>query len=600
MLPFPIFDKIYVVDFEFIARPSEKQQPVCVVSHELKSGETKRVWLYDVQNPEIPYTFGKRDLFVGYFSSAEWNCHKALNWPMPQNVVDLFVEYRNETNHSGMVKVESNLLAACKAYGIETIDREQKDFARDKILRGGPYSVDDQEFIMKYCESDVLETAELFQRMISSQEFELSTALFRGEYMKAVSEMEFSGIPVDVDLLKLLQDNWDNIKLRLIKDIDEWGIYEGTTFKTKIFENLVINKGWSWPTTEKGNLKLDDDTFKEMVEVHPELRPLKELRGLISKLNIKTLPIGIDGRSRAMISPFSTKTSRNAPKGESFRGGETKARFMFGLPACLRSLIKPEAGKVLAYIDYSQQEFFVAATLSGDEAMKTAYKSGDPYLAFAKLAGAAPENATKSTHAEVRKLFKSCVLGVQYGLGAESLGYKIEKSTPYARELLSHHKRVFKTYWKWVDNYWNQASLEKRVRTCYRWKMFVIGSSNKEMLTVRNFPIQATGAEILRVACILLMEAGVKIIAPVHDAIMIECEIDGSDIEILKAKKIMEDASEVVLGVGNRLKTDVDVIQYPDRYIDEKGAETWEKIVTILNEVSGPVSEVENCANSSE
>jgi DNA polymerase-1 len=72
-------------------------------------------------------------------------------------------------------------------------------------------------------------------------------------------------------------------------------------------------------------------------------------------------------------------------------------------------------------------------------------RSGDHDRAFAKLAGAVPADATKETHGNVRQLFKSCVLGVQYGLGAE-LGFKIGKPTPYAKELLSHHKRVFKNY----------------------------------------------------------------------------------------------------------------------------------------------------------
>jgi len=132
---------------------------------------------------------------------------------------------------------------------------------------------------------------------------------------------------------------------------------------------------------------------------------------------------------------------------------------------------------------------------------------------------------------------------------------------------------------------WTQACLMKRIETCYKWKMIVSGSSNKEMLTVRNFPIQATGAEILRVACILLSENKIKIVAPVHDALMIECDEKGADKEIEKARKLMCDASEIVLGAGNRLKTDVDIVRYPGRYIDEKGAETWNLIMRILAEV---------------
>jgi DNA polymerase I len=459
------------------------------------------------------------------------------------------------------------------------------------ILQGGPYSEEVQNFILKYCESDVMETAELFKRMMEDSSFNVEQALYRGEYMKAVSLMETAGIPVDVQLLKEIQNNWENIKAKLISEIDIWGVYEAGVFKVKNFENLVYQKGWAWAQTEKGNLKLDDDTFKEMCHTYPELQPLKELRALISKLNIKTLTVGSDGRSRAMISPFSTKTGRNAPKGEKSLTDDSKARFMFSLPACLRSLIKPEKGTVLAYIDYSQQEFFIAAVLSDDPAMKQAYKSGDSYLAFAKLAGAAPEDATKHTHKDVRKLFKSCVLGVQYGLGPQTLAYNIAKPTPYARELLAHHKRVFKNFWAWGNTYWSAACLRKKVQTCFGWQMKVIGSTNKEMLTTRNFPVQATGAEILRVACILLVKSRIKIVAPVHDAILIEYKEEAALQEIEKAKTLMEDASEIVLGIGNRLQTDVDVIRYPDRFIDEKGLETWGKIQLILQENKSTVIE---------
>ena len=342
-----------------------------------------------------------------------------------------------------------------------------------------------------------------------------------------------------------------------------------------------------WPRTYTGLPKIDKETFKEMAEIYPVIQLLRELKALIGGLNFKYIVAGSDGRSRILISPFWTKTGRNAPKDdeEKKNRGELRVRFMFGLPASLRSLIKSAEGKVFAYIDYAQQEFFIAAVISKDPNMIESYNSGDPYLAFAKLAGAVPADATKETHGSVRQLFKSCVLGVQYGLGAESLGFKIGKPTPYAKELLSHHKRVLKNYWRWVDMTWTQACLMKRIETCYKWKMIVSGSSNKEMLTVRNFPIQATGAEILRVACILLSENKIKIVAPVHDALMIECDEKAADKEIEIARKLMCDASEIVLGPGNRLKTDVDIVRYPDRYIDEKGSETWNLIMRILKEV---------------
>ena len=52
--------------------------------------------------------------------------------------------------------------------------------------------------------------------------------------------------------------------------------------------------------------------------------------------------------------------------------------------------------------------------------MMQAYRSGDPYLAFAKQAGAVPSSATKVSHKAVRDQFKACVLAVQYGMSAKS------------------------------------------------------------------------------------------------------------------------------------------------------------------------------------
>ncbi len=66
---------------------------------------------------------------------------------------------------------------------------------------------------------------------------------------------------------------------------------------------------------------------------------------------------------------------------------------------------------------------------------------------------------------------------------------------------------------------------------------------------------------------------------------MIECDENGADKEIEIARKLICDASEIVLGAGNRLKTDVDIVRYPGRYVDEKGAETWNLIMRILAEV---------------
>ena len=80
--------------------------------------------------------------------------------------------------------------------------------------------------------------------------------------MKYVAEIEYNGVPIDIYLLKELQENWEKIKLKLIKNIDEFGIYEGTSFKINNFERFIQVNNWVWPRTDTGLPKIDKETLK--------------------------------------------------------------------------------------------------------------------------------------------------------------------------------------------------------------------------------------------------------------------------------------------------------------------------------------------------
>ncbi len=68
--------------------------------------------------------------------------------------------------------------------------------------------------------------------------------------------------------------------------------------------------------------------------------------------------------------------------------------------------------------------------------MLEAYSSGDPYLAFGKQAGRIPQHGTKESHLQVREQFKTCALGVQYGMKARSLATRIDGTILEAERLL--------------------------------------------------------------------------------------------------------------------------------------------------------------------
>lgn len=242
--------------------------------------------------------------------------------------------------------------------------------------------------------------------------------------------------------------------------------------------------------------------------------------------------------------------------------------------------VKPKEGYGAAYLDWRNQEFGIAAAFSGDRNMQAAYMSGDPYLAWAKQTGAAPQEATKDTHPEVRDLYKRCVLGVQYCMGPDAM--RIQKPRIYAQELLRQHREVFRGFWEWSDNKTDVAQLRGWQQTTFGWTSHVSHKFNER--SVRNFPMQAHGAEMLRLACCLGIEAGIEICAPVHDALLIQAPLERLEEDIARMRALMEEASRIVLG-GFTIHTEIAVkVRYPDRFRHKKGEEFWNTVMSLLEE----------------
>ena len=99
-----------------------------------------------------------------------------------------------------------------------------------------------------------------------------------------------------------------------------------------------------------------------------------------------------------------------------------------------------------------------------------------------------------------------------------------------------------------------------------------------------NFPMQANGAEMLRIACCLGTKRGVEIVAPVHDAVMICAPLDQLEEHIAIMRDTMREASAAVLN-GFELLTDVVIVRYPDRYMDKRGTEMWATALRHLDRV---------------
>jgi hypothetical protein len=449
----------------------------------------------------------------------------------------------------------------------------EKQEMRELAMRGGPYSAEERIALLDYCQTDVDALPKLLEKLIDR--VDLPYSLLRGRYMRAVATMEHRGIPIDVDTLDCMREHWPSIQEKLIRRVDPRGeVFDGRTFKQDRWAAYLVRNDISWPRLPSGKLALDDESFRQMAKRYPRLvGKWRELRHTLGQLRLESLAVGADGRNRCLLSPFASRTGRNQP---------SNSKFIFGPSAWLRSLVKPAEGNALAYIDWSQQEFGIAAACSHDANMLEAYRSGDPYLAFAKQAGAVPAWATKHSHKRERALFKACTLGVQYGMGAESLAASIDDNIDVARELLRLHRQTYPHFWRWSEGAIDHAMLFRYLQTLFGWRLNVGPDVNPRSLA--NFPCQANGAELLRLACCLMTERGIGVVAPVHDAVLIEGPTGTIQETVAAAQSAMREASALVLG-GFELETDADVVAHPSRYEDERGVDMWSSVTSILAEL---------------
>src|SRR5262249_26846940 len=93
----------------------------------------------------------------------------------------------------------------------------------------------------------------------------------------------------------------------------------------------------------------------------------------------------------------------------------------------------------------------------------------------------------------IRELYKPCVLGVQYGMEADSLASRIGAPLVLARDLLRAHRETYRDFWRWSDRAVDHAVLTGSLQTVFGWTLHIGPDFNPRSL--RNHQMQANGAE---------------------------------------------------------------------------------------------------------
>jgi DNA polymerase I-like protein with 3'-5' exonuclease and polymerase domains len=543
---------------------------------EFCSGEQRVFWRDQLLAlRQAPFDVGDDALFVCFQAVAELSVMLELGWTLPRHTLDLYAEHRVQTNGTNPI-YGNNLIGALALRGLSHIDVGEKEEMRKLITSRRVWTDSEIQSILDYCRKDVVALIALLPVMAPC--ISLPLALLRGRYGGAVARMEREGIPIDVELYRVFQENWGALRPQLIREADTAGVYEGESFRMLRFANYLVAKRIinGWPRTPTGLLATDDDTFLEQIELHRhqpfavDLKKLRELGATLHRLRNLALKIGSDGRSRAQIKPFWTITSRNGPEA---------SEFIFGPARWMRGFIRPAPGWGLAYIDWASQEIAIAASSSGDELLAQAYASGDPYWWFATTTGLAPSGALASDHKGLRSICKVLFLATNYGAGAGRIAAQAGISVADAKRLLRLHRQTFSAFWRWSEQTVDRALLGGKLRTPFGWE--VRGRTGANAPDLMNWPMQSSGADQMRIAAVAATEAGLVVHTPIHDAFLIGAPLERLDRDVALMEEIMRMAGKSVTS-GLTLRTEKTVVRSPGRYMDDRGKELWHVVMGLL------------------
>jgi len=219
----------------------------------------------------------------------------------------------------------------------------------------------------------------------------------------------------------------------------------------------------------------------------------------------------------------------------------------------LRGYIRPPEGRVFVIADYSQIELRIAAKISGDTEMLSAYAEGRDLHTLTARSLTGREEIGKDD----RKLAKAVNFGLLYGMGAQGLRSYALRSYGVCmsmEEAALYRMRFFQTYpglKRWHDNErraWLCGETETRTLTGRR-------RTNVEKLTdYLNALVQGTGADGLKLALALLWERrgecpGAVPVLVCHDEVIVECDAEqAADVRAWLEKAMIEGMDAVMNG----------------------------------------------------
>jgi len=389
------------------------------------------------------------------------------------------------------------------------------------------------------------EVEKLILEEVTTQHLEKLLNTVEYPLIEVLSEMERTGIKVDVAYLKKLSVTMHTELFELEKKIyAEAGVAFNINSPKQLGEVLYDTLGLK-PKNQKrtatGQRSTRESELEKLIEAHPIIKEIlryRELQKLVSTY-VDTIPTMVkdDGRLHTTFLQAGTTTGRMSSQSPNIqnipmRTDEGRA---------IRRAFIAEKGFTLVSIDYSQIELRIAAMLSHDAKLIEIFKNGeDVHRGVAsRVFGVAPDEVTP----DMRRRAKVINFGILYGMGVNALRANLgeETSRAEAQEFLNAYFNTFTRLAEYLEETKAYARAHGYTETYFGRRRHFPGMNSSvpfiraqaERMAI-NAPVQGTAADITRIAMIRIheyvhlqkQETNVRMLLQVHDELVFEVKTE--------------------------------------------------------------------------
>ena len=376
---------------------------------------------------------------------------------------------------------------------------------------------------------------------------------------QVLADMETAGVLIDADAL---HEYGEMLAGRI--DKSEGCIYElaGETFNIASPKQLGVvlfdKLGLPTPKKTKTGYSTAAEVLDKLEDKHPVIKEIKEYREL-TKLKATyadglSKVIAPDGRIHTSFQMTATATGRLSSTEPNLQNIPVRRE----LGSVLRSMFVASPGCVLVDADYSQIELRLLAHIAKDDAMISAFLSGEDIhtVTAAQVFGVVTDEVTPI----MRSRAKAVNFGIVYGISAFSLSQDIDVTMGEAKVYIDSYLERFSGVRKYMTEIVERAKADGFVTTLFGRRRYIPELISRDH-NVRSFgervalnmPIQGTAADIMKIAMVNVAKAlknespEARLVLQIHDELIIEAP-EGEEENVARLlKREMEGAAKLLV-----------------------------------------------------